>query len=156
MAIKIANQRRRPNTCAPDDRVRRNPFAASEDGEFKGGYNIDRFNDDANGVRSVCLIDSVGSQANRMEPMFKRDVYKALVPQIEIRAGTRLVNLLDAGHRAADAIVRCSALKDGSMPILVEIPDGSIWSCHLFEAAFQVRLQRGSQAGQLPVPAHFV
>jgi CRISPR-associated protein Csx14 len=42
-------------------------FAASEDGEFHGGYNIDRFD----GGRSVCLIDSVGAQANRMEPLFK-------------------------------------------------------------------------------------
>jgi CRISPR-associated protein Csb1 len=83
-------------------------FAASEDGEFKGGYNIDRFD----GGRSVCLIDSVGSQANRLEPLFKREKYKSLVPQIEIQAGERTVNLLDAGHRAADAIVRLSALKD--------------------------------------------
>ena len=45
---------------------------------------------------------------------------------------------------------------DGSMPFLVEIANGPMGSSHLFEAAFQVRLQRGSQAGQLPVPAHLV
>lgn len=86
-------------------------FAASEDGEFKGGYNIDRFDGGGTAGRSVCLIDSVGSQANRMEPQFKCDPYKTLVPQVEIKAGERTVNLLDAGHRAADAIVRFSALK---------------------------------------------
>jgi CRISPR-associated protein Csb1 len=83
-------------------------FAASEDGEFKGGYNIDRFESGHN----VCVIDSVGSQANRMEPLFKRETYKSLVPQIEIKAGAHTINLLDAGHRAADAVVRLSSLKD--------------------------------------------
>lgn len=83
-------------------------FAASEDGDFKGGYNIDRFD----GGRNVCLIDSVGAQANRMEPVFKREKYRSLVPQIEIKAGAHTINLLDAGHRAADAVVRLSALKD--------------------------------------------
>ena len=83
-------------------------FAAGEDGDFRGGYNIDRFD----GERNVCLIDSVGSQANRMEPLFKREKYKSLVPQIEIKAGEHTVNLLDAGHRAADAIVRFSELQE--------------------------------------------
>jgi CRISPR-associated protein Csb1 len=82
-------------------------FAASEDKVFKGGYNIDDFGDGKN----VCLIDSVGSQANRIEPIFSRGDYKSLVPQIIIAAGTRQVNLLEAGHRAGDAIVRCSELQ---------------------------------------------
>ena len=74
------------------------------------GYNIDRFEDGTN----VCQIDSVGSQANRMEPIFKRKKYRHLVPQIVIVARengqTREVHLLDAGHRAADAIVRFSTI----------------------------------------------
>ncbi len=85
---------------------------AAEDGNapdrFKGGYNIDTFGDG----ESVCLIDSVGSQANRVEPVFMRDAYKQLVPQIVIKAGDREVNILEAGHRAGDALVRCSSLKD--------------------------------------------
>lgn len=72
----------------------------------KAGYNIDRFDDGS----SVCQIDSVGSQANRMEPIFKRKKYKHLVPQVIIKAGEREIHLLDAGHRAADAIVRFSTL----------------------------------------------
>src|ERR1017187_4919996 len=58
----------------------------------------------------VCLVDSVGSQGNRLEPLFKRPDYASLVPQVTITVGDRKVNLLDAGHRAADAIVRFSAL----------------------------------------------
>jgi CRISPR-associated protein Csb1 len=72
------------------------------------GYNIDRFEDGS----SLCQIDSVGSQANRMEPIFKREPYSKLVPQVIIQAGKNAVNLLDAGHRAADAIVRFSDLAE--------------------------------------------
>lgn len=83
-------------------------FAASEDKTFRGGYNIDEFPDGKN----VCLIDSVGSQANRIEPLFTKNGYAGLVPQIVVKAGDRRVNLLEAGHRAGDAIVRCSPLRD--------------------------------------------
>jgi CRISPR-associated protein Csb1 len=83
-------------------------FAAGDG--FPGGYNIDTFGDDKNG-NNVCLIDSVGSQANRMEPIFMREKYRHLVPQIVIRAGDREVNILEAGHRAGDALLRCSTLQ---------------------------------------------
>lgn len=42
----------------------------------------------------------------------------------------------------------------GSMPFLVEIANGFMGSRHLFEAAFQVRLQRRAQADQLFAAAH--
>ncbi|HUY35661.1 MAG TPA: type I-U CRISPR-associated RAMP protein Csb1/Cas7u [Pirellulales bacterium] len=80
-------------------------FAAGDG--FPGGYNIDG---DPNGT-NICLVDSVGSQANRIEPLFAQEKYRALVPQIVVRAGEKEVNLLDAGHRAGDAIVRCSELQ---------------------------------------------
>lgn len=68
------------------------------------GYNIDVLPDG----RKVCLVDSVGSQANRLEALFKRLPYSALVPHVRIKIGGASVDLLDAGHRAADAIVRFS------------------------------------------------
>jgi CRISPR-associated protein Csb1 len=80
-------------------------FAAGDG--FPGGYNIDGELDGDN----ICLIDSVGSQANRIEPMFADEPYKALVPQVIVKAGNREVNILEAGHRAGDAIVRCSELQ---------------------------------------------
>ncbi len=76
------------------------------------GYNIDYENPRERSGRNVCLIDSVGSQANRIEPLFKDAPYSALVPQIVIKAGEKEINLLDAGHRAGDALARCSALQD--------------------------------------------
>jgi CRISPR-associated protein Csb1 len=80
-------------------------YAAGDN--FSGGYNIDG---DLNGT-NVCLIDSVGSQANRIEPLFADEKYRHLIPQIVVKAGEKEVNLLEAGHRAGDAIVRCSALQ---------------------------------------------
>jgi CRISPR-associated protein Csb1 len=76
------------------------------------GYNIDYENQHDRSGRNICLIDSVGSQANRLEPLFKDEPYSALVPQILIKAGEKEINLLDAGHRAGDALARCSALQD--------------------------------------------
>jgi CRISPR-associated protein Csb1 len=80
-------------------------FAAGDG--FAGGYNVDSSPDGKN----VCLVDSVGSQANRIEPLFKEDKYKALVPQVTVKAGEKVVSILEAGHRAGDAIVRCSELQ---------------------------------------------
>jgi CRISPR-associated protein Csb1 len=97
-------------------------FAASKDKAFKGGYNIDEFPDGKN----VCLIDSVGSQANRIEPLFMKHEYAALVPQIVIDAGERKVNLLEAGHRAGDAIVRCSALQQELQEAFKAVLKGNI------------------------------
>jgi CRISPR-associated protein Csb1 len=90
-------------------------FAAAEGGGGKAGYNIDKLDADGEKPTSVAIIDTVGSQANRMEPLFKRlngepSSYSKLVPQIDIKAGNKTINLLDAGHRAADAIVRYSGL----------------------------------------------
>jgi len=74
------------------------------------GYNLDTLSDGT----SVVTIDSVGSQANRMEPLFKAEPYRALVPQIEIEfqdrgkdkdKHTEVRSLLDLAHRSADAAV---------------------------------------------------
>ncbi|MGE3965946.1 MAG: type I-U CRISPR-associated RAMP protein Csb1/Cas7u [Planctomycetota bacterium] len=95
------------------------------------GYNIDTL---ADGTR-VATIDTVGSQANRLEPIFKSigkdadgnelNPLASLVPQVEIilhRAGGKKGNkkqegedghvekrsLLDLAHRSADAVVLAS------------------------------------------------
>jgi CRISPR-associated protein Csb1 len=95
------------------------------------GYNIDQLSD---GTR-VALIDSVGSQANRLEPVFKIDsgnTLSTLVPQIDIvirkegcgecaeckknkskvdkceKPWKEKRSLHDLAHRAADAVVQSS------------------------------------------------
>lgn len=96
-------------------------FAASAGDGFPGGYNIDVFPDGKN----VCLVDSVGSQANRIEPVFASGPYAELVPQVTITAGSKKVNLLEAGHRAGDAIVRCSALQEELREAFREVQKGN-------------------------------
>lgn len=93
---------------------------ASGDG-FPGGYNID---DDPNG-ENIVLIDSVGSQANRIEPIFAEPNYAKLVPQVNITAGLKTISLLQAGHRAGDAIVRASALQQELQDAFHALLDGN-------------------------------
>jgi CRISPR-associated protein Csb1 len=77
-------------------------------------YNIDKL---ADGTQ-VATVDSVGSQANRIEPIFEKSEggdpeLAKLVPQIEIEYGKgKRVSVLRAGHRLGDAIIRSSELKD--------------------------------------------
>lgn len=73
--------------------------------------------DSPEGFSSTCIIDSVESQANRLEALFKQEKYRDLVPkviiQVEEKGGGKVeINLLDASHRIADALVRCSELAD--------------------------------------------
>jgi CRISPR-associated protein Csb1 len=75
-------------------------FAAPEGSEGKPDYVIDD--------NHTCLVDSVGSQANRLEPIFKRPELSALIPRFTVKVGDRTVDILDASHRAADAVVRLS------------------------------------------------
>jgi len=73
------------------------------------GYNIDTLSD---GTR-VATIDSVGAQANRIEPVFKDIPYADLVPQIDIVYGNEnILSILDAGHRLGDAVIRCVAVDE--------------------------------------------
>lgn len=75
------------------------------------GYNIDVL---ADGTK-IATIDSVGAQANRMEPIFKDGPYASLVPQIDIVYGNeRQISVLEAGHRLGDAIIRCVGKDEAS------------------------------------------
>lgn len=79
------------------------------------GYNIDTLSDGT----KVAIIDSVGAQANRMEPLFlsarsgePENPRAELVPQIDIDYGNgKTVSILEAGHRLGDALIRSTSLK---------------------------------------------
>jgi CRISPR-associated protein Csb1 len=89
-------------------------------GEGKSPYNIDLLSDGT----KVCTIDSVGSQANRLEPIFKaaepgepENALARLVPQIDIAYGNdRKISILEAGHRLGDAIIRTSKSGEFDLP----------------------------------------
>lgn len=89
-------------------------------------------------LHSVCIIDSIPSQANRIEPAFARlfdDEGKPvkLVPTVRVKAkiGNEEIDLdllVDAGHRIADAMLRYTSIaNDISAAILArkkrDMPD---------------------------------
>ena len=90
-------------------------------------YNIDELSDGT----KVATIDSVGSQANRMEPIFlparegeAENPRSRLVPQISIAYGNeKSVSILEAGHRLGDAIVRSTELKDDVRNAFLDFDD---------------------------------
>ena len=85
------------------------------------GYNIDELSDGT----KVVTIDSVGSQANRIEPLFGTDPeLQKLVPQVNISIDRdRSVSIFEAGHRLGDAIVRSSELKEDAQTAFKEFLD---------------------------------
>ena len=74
------------------------------------GYNIDTLSDGT----KVATIDSVGAQANRMEPLFvaasdsdAENRLAGLVPQVTITYGNdQSISILEVGHRLGDALIR--------------------------------------------------
>jgi len=92
------------------------PTYAPENRTDKPGYNIDELSDGS----KIATIDSVGSQANRMEAVFlpaaageSANPSSKLVPQINIGYGNgKSVSILEAGHRLGDAVIRSTQLKD--------------------------------------------
>ncbi|WP_051378039.1 MULTISPECIES: type I-G CRISPR-associated RAMP protein Csb1/Cas7g [Derxia] len=67
--------------------------------------------------RNLCTVDSVQSQANRFEEALMQPAYRALVRKVEVTATlangeTRTLDMLQLGHRIADAGIQFSTLGD--------------------------------------------
>lgn len=91
-----------------DEKEDKSEKKESKKDQQKSVYNLDPLGDGKN----VVEVDSPQSDGNRSEPLFKSDELKHLVPQVVIDVNGTPVNLLDAGHRAGDAVVRLSSLAD--------------------------------------------
>lgn len=83
-------------------------YAAAKDRKDASPYNISELSDGT----KVAAIDSVGSHANRLEPIFGMEGYEGLVPRVEVEVSeapgipVKRIPLLEIGHRLADALVR--------------------------------------------------
>lgn len=75
-------------------------------------YNIDVL-DPWDPSKNVCVLDSIPSQANRMEPLFSQPPYDALIPQYSVKFNDELpvFNVTQIGHRLADAAFRGTTLR---------------------------------------------
>ena len=65
-------------------------------------------NDLGDGKR-ICDLDTVQSQANRMEASYQGSLAE-LIPRHAVEAGERRVDLTELGHRLADASIRATGL----------------------------------------------
>lgn len=83
------------------------PAAEKQGHRFDTPYNINQLKDG----RFVATLDSVQSQANRMEAAFEDELAHA-VPKVSVAAGDRTVLLTQLPHRLADAVIRASELHD--------------------------------------------
>lgn len=91
------------------------------------GYNIDVLSDGT----KIATIDSVGSQANRMEIVFlpavsgkSENPRAGLVPQVEINYDNgKSVSILEAGHRLGDAVIRSTEMKDKAKEAFKQFQD---------------------------------
>lgn len=137
-----------------DEKDNKDEKKESKKDQQKSVYNIDDLGDGKN----VCEIDSPQSDGNKSEPLFKSDSLKHLVPQIVISANGTPCNLLDAGHRAGDALVRLSSLAAefhdaftradvGDHSILASLAPTSILYGAWDSRSTQTKLQRIIKAG---------
>lgn len=85
-------------------------YAAEKSGE-PGRYCISPV-----GTGNLCVIDSVQSQAGRIEAQLQTPPYRALTRTVAVRIATkegeRVVDVLAAAHRIYDAVFRFSTLAD--------------------------------------------
>lgn len=90
-------------------------------------YNIDVLRNEGS---NICLIDSVASQANRLEPIFDEfDPRVVRKVTVKVTSGKKKEDqtrsLLQIGHRVADAVVRFSDKADQVAKALKEHEDGN-------------------------------
>ena len=90
------------------------PKANASTDRITSRYNIDTLGDGT----TLATIDSVQSQANRIEPTFARrngedNPYADLVPQIDISySNDRTLSLMELAHRLGDAMLRGTELAE--------------------------------------------
>lgn len=90
-------------------------------------YNISKWKDGS----LCCDLDSIGSQANRMEGLFKKE-YSSFVPQVICKINDISINLLDLGHRIADGFIQCTDLASKATDIIKQYQSGNTMPLAIF------------------------
>lgn len=111
--VIVGHQYLQPAAISDDEIIFPPSYANPSEKDGPPVYNIDVL-DPANPSKNVCVLDSVPSQANRMEPLFGSPTNQGLVPQYSIRLvdDAEPVSILQVGHRLADAVFRGTTLRD--------------------------------------------
>ena len=114
-------------SISPDDIVFPPSYAnPSEKKDDPPVYNIDVL-DPSDPSKNVCVLDSIPSQANRLEPLFGLPAYSLLVPQYSVKLleDASPVSILHIGHRLADAVFRGTTLRDNIVTAFKEYAKGN-------------------------------
>lgn len=110
---------------------------------------------------NLCVIDSVQAQANRIEQAFLQPPYRSLVRQVSVTARlanqeTRTLDILELGHRLADAAVTFSTLASEAKAALGAFGNGPEKIAELSPMSLLLGLweSRGGDS-QLKIPRAF-
>lgn len=95
------------------------PAPEREQHRFDTPYTV---NETKDGTR-ICDLDSVQSQATRMEAAFTTDLAD-VVPQHVVKAGTHQVALTELPHRIVDASIRATDLADSIHQCMLDVSSG--------------------------------
>ncbi|MBK5914357.1 type I-U CRISPR-associated RAMP protein Csb1/Cas7u [Rhodocyclus purpureus] len=113
------------------------------------------------GERNLCVVDSVQSQANRVEQVFLQPPYRALVREVSVTARlanqeSRTLDMLELGHRLADAAVAFSTLAGEASAALRSFKEGPDQIAKLSPMSLLLGLweSRGEDS-QLKIPRAF-
>ena len=111
----------------------------------------------ANG-KNLCVVDSVQSQANRIEQAFMHEPYRSLVRKVEVTAklpndGTRTLDMLQLGHRLADAAVTFSTLAEPARAAMRSFANGPDDIARLSPMSLLCGMwESRGETGQLKIP----
>lgn len=110
---------------------------------------------------NLCTVDSVQSQANRVEEAFLSEPYRALIRRVEVTAklpnnGSRTLDMLQLGHRLADAAVSFSTIGDQARQAMLAFKDDPLPVAQLSPMSLLCGLweSRGGDS-QLKIPRAF-
>jgi len=110
---------------------------------------------------NLCTVDSVQSQANRVEEAFLGEPYRSLIRRVEVIAklpnnGSRTLDMLQLGHRLADAAVSFSTIGDQARQAMLAFKDDPVPVAQLSPMSLLCGLwESRGEGSQLKIPRAF-
>lgn len=110
---------------------------------------------------NLCTVDSVQSQANRVEEAFLQEPYRSLIRRVEVTAklpnnGSRTLDMLQLGHRLADAAVSFSTIGDQARQAMRAFKDDPVAVAELSPMSLLCGLwESRGEGSQLKIPRAF-
>lgn len=110
---------------------------------------------------NLCTVDSVQSQANRVEEAFLDEPYRSLIRRVEVTAklpnnGSKTLDMLQLGHRLADAAVSFSTIGQEARQAMLDFKDDPTAVARLSPMSLLCGLwESRGEGSQLKIPRAF-